>query len=407
MKKRRCQRSSIALVYLVIVLVYWLRAANVRHVQPNTESPIPPSRLELGPRTTLDVLKSDRISKNEAYISEREHFQQQLIQRQFHREPSTYIAYIDDDPSAGFGSRMLRIVSAFLVALRERRPLTFPVHGHWTYSSCESRTNDCYFLPISDFQVQVKYPAEIQRKEGTLLSNSSLWTRGSLDAFYHELQGTSVDWTEHLGLELPETVGGCWLAGQLLYYLLQPNAAVQQVLLQEKGRMGWGHHPIAAFHVRHGDRAQRGHQGSNLQLADFIAKLKEVDPTVKNILLMTEDGGVVQDTANYPQYKFFITEIQPRKNDDINRLLAEGKLDPEKEMHNALVNLYLAIDCEYFLGHLSSTWGRLVMLLSYGKYGCFQTHHLMGSKWKSRWGFSSCTDKDFVQEVHSRMCTTV
>lgn len=136
-----------------------------------------------------------------------------------------------------------------------------------------------------------------------------------------------------------------------------------------------------------------------------MKKLAVLDPKVNNILLMTEDDAVVKDAKeNYSQYNFYTTEIQPRKNDDINRLMAEGLLDPEKEIHNALVNLYLAADCKYFFGHLSSTWGKLVLLLSYGKYGCFQSHDLMGSTWKSRWGFSCCTASEFRREVFTYTC---
>ena len=52
---------------------------------------------------------------------------------------------------------------------------------------------------------------------------------------------------------------------------------------------------------------------------------------------MTEDGKVIDDAIkNFGKnYHFYYTTIQPRHNDDINRLLKEGKLDPENEIHNA------------------------------------------------------------------------
>jgi len=384
-----------------------------RHFAPETVLPLTYVTLKpTRPGTVIELLDESRqLAISSQRMRARNSFQQWLHEKQFNNSNAAGIAFTDDDASAGFGSRMLRIVSAFVTALHLNKTLTFPARGQWTYSTCDSRNNDCYFLPISyNFNSSLDSSSHKTRNRGSvvsqLLANRTydLWTKASLNSFYKHYN-VGADWIKSFDFELPPHLGGCWVIGQLLYYLLQPNKSVERVLNAEKHRIGWGRHAVAAFHVRHGDRSQRGHQGSKLQLASFIAQLSVLDSTVKDVLLMTEDGHVVNEAKQiYTGFNFHVTEIQPRLNDDINRLLAEGVLDPEKEMHNALVNLYLAIDCDYFIGHLSSTWGRLVLLLSYGKYGCIPPRDLMGSTWKSRWGFSSCTASDFSREASLNTC---
>ena len=329
------------------------------------------------------------------------------------------LVYADDDPTAGFGSRVLRICSAFFASVHFGRPFAYAKVGRWTYSKCASRGNDCYFQKITSARTEYETPEGVYRGEGALVKEEEkdeelIWTRGSLDGFQKE-HNAGIGWMKDLkkalnGFEMPSGRGGCWVVSQFLYYILHPNEKLDRVLRLEKKRMGWEteerREPVAAIHVRHGDRAQRGHQGSNLQIEQFLARLRKLDPKCKKVLLMTEDGEVIDDAIkNFgKEFHFYYTTIQPRHNDDINRLLKEGKLDPENEIHNALVNLYLAADADYFLGHLSSTWGRVVLLLSYGKYGCFQKMDLMESTWKSRWGFTSCSTEEWEKEAKKFEC---
>jgi hypothetical protein len=390
----------------------------------------------------VDKKKAQESNEFSFYDEEvRGRFQRKICEHQFfkgdheERKGKGAVVYADDDPTAGFGSRVLRVCSAFFTAVHLKRPFAYAKVGKWTYSKCESKGNDCYFQKIGSAMTEYETPDGVNRGEGVLVDDKNsknnkgddrndgdgddsdseivVWTRGSLDGFQKENKA-GENWigelSETLGEAAPNGRGGCWVISQFLYYILHPNEKLDRVLRLEKKRMGWDSddrkESVAAIHVRHGDRAQRGHQGSNLQIEQFLARLRKLDPKCKKVLLMTEDGQVIDDAIkNFgKEFHFYYTTIQPRHNDDINRLLKEGKLDPENEIHNALVNLYLAADADYFLGHLSSTWGRVVLLLSYGKYGCFQKMDLMESTWKSRWGFSSCSTDAWEKESKKFMC---
>jgi len=84
--------------------------------------------------------------------------------------------------------------------------------------------------------------------------------------------------------------------------------------------------------------------------------------------------------------------------------IREGKIDPEGEIHNALINLYMAADSDYFVGALGSSWARLVLMLSLGKYNCLQPHRTLGTRWASKWEFAMCSGKEFDEVAAKNMC---
>ena len=174
-------------------------------------------------------------------------------------------------------------------------------------------------------QTEYETPEGVYRGEGALVKEEVkdeelIWTRGSLDGFQKEYNA-GVEWMLDLKKRLNGSNagrGGCWVVSQFLYYILHPNEKLDRVLRLEKKRMGWEtgrEEPVAAIHVRHGDRAQRGHQGSNLQIEQFLERLRKMDPKCKKVLLMTEDGKVIDDAIkNFGKNYHFTT---PRFNRDI------------------------------------------------------------------------------------------
>lgn len=223
------------------------------------------------------------------FLQDRDVFQEWLCKKQHIGGlalPGNIIVFADDQTGTGFGARLLRYTSALLTSLHFGKILVNPVVGRWTYSKCQSKNNDCYFMPISNISTDINTPDGVDRSAGALFTpevqpvQTLLWTRGSLDAFYSN-HGIGVAWAKSLP-KVPRGRGGCWVIGQLAYFLLHPNSRLERVLQEEKVRLNWGHHPVAAFHVRHGDRAQRGHAGSSLQLKDFISSLRSMAPHVKH-----------------------------------------------------------------------------------------------------------------------------
>ena len=112
------------------------------------------------------------------------------------------LVYADDDPTAGFGSRVLRICSAFFASVHFGRPFAYAKVGRWTYSKCASRGNDCYFQKITSAQTEYETPEGVYRGEGALVKEEVkdeelIWTRGSLDGFQKEYNA-GVEWMRDL-----------------------------------------------------------------------------------------------------------------------------------------------------------------------------------------------------------------
>ena len=93
---------------------------------------------------------------------------------------------------------------------------------------------------------------------------------------------------------------------------------------------------------------------------------------------------MVDDTAKYPDYSFVYTAY-PRMNIPIGPGIKDGTIDPRDELHNALLNLYMAVDADFFVGGLGSSWARLVLMLSYGAGPGIATTNVFDRKQSEDW----------------------
>ena len=119
-----------------------------------------------------------------------------------------------------------------------------------------------------------------------------LFTRRSLDDF-RATDKFGVRWIPSiLSRLLPmstkrQTKTGCWVAGQLLYHILQPNEQLEEALRKEKQRLNWPERCVA-LHVRHGWRARFN---SHLKASDFMARVKRSPvgsyPSILNSLILS------------------------------------------------------------------------------------------------------------------------
>jgi len=156
-----------------------------------------------------------------------------------------------------------------------------------------------------------------------------------------------------------------------------------------------------AVHVRHGWRARFN---SEITMSDYMKSIQRFSST-KKILLITEDEGVIRDAEeNFPQYEWYYTNYPRENKHDIGVAMTKGEVDPTAEALNALVNLFLSSECEYFVGRVNSTWFRLMIMLAYGKYGAMPPFDNLFEDWGHgglrKWGFfGMCTLEELRQEV--------
>ncbi len=79
-----------------------------------------------------------------------------------------------------------------------------------------------------------------------------------------------------------------------------------------------------------------------------------------SIFLSTEDPATVKIFMRQPQWDVSFTNV-PRKPDANRSTLAYvAEIGGDEEMLNSLVNLDLALECDAWIGTLSSNWCRLI-----------------------------------------------
>ena len=153
-----------------------------------------------------------------------------------------------------------------------------------------------------------------------------------------------------------------------LFYVLQPVQKVADYVAQIRGQLNVPH-PYIAMHVRHGDKYT---EVPIFPFKDYMAVAAEWrrKDNVTNIFLSTEDQNVIDEAKRYEAegWRFYFTEY-PRLNTDIKKAIIGGRLAGDAEVLNAMANLYIAADGDYWVGTFSSNWGVATLSYQHALYG--------------------------------------
>lgn len=319
------------------------------------------------------------------------------------------IYYADFNSLSGMGSHVMRLVMALLRALSADRVLIHLSDGRWQFADareCPERNSDCYFQTLGNF---TKLPwsrlEHLSRQQDLALTAG---TDRTLDPFQRRVVARSVEYrvAEH-SAEL-QTWGAehtwlphrtiCWIAAQALYYLAQPTAKLDKFVREQMRQSGFqaivdSNASCACLHVRHGDKTR---EANVYPLQQYMVLMKHAFPDVRNVWLMTDDPQVIRDAArDYPDYRFMYTNME-RRNGSAARDILRRQVSGRTEAFFALVDAFIGADCDYFVGTMSSTLGRLVYMLHYGKYGCPPAHAGLDD-WRR--GFAACSRRHFLADL--------
>ena len=170
-----------------------------------------------------------------------------------------------------------------------------------------------------------------------------------------------------------------WWRAQSAAYIVRPNAAARNEVAARRRRMFGGERirpGTISVHVRHGDKGaetelvedgvylrvaqELRHAQGNLTLAD-TERLRQ------QIFLSTEDSQTV--AAFNARVDWDVQSVSlmraPSADHDMTPLeqtreIMQTLMDPYEDMLNSLLNLDLALQCDAFVGTLSSNWCRLI-----------------------------------------------
>ncbi|XP_057731932.1 uncharacterized protein LOC130947290 [Arachis stenosperma] len=122
----------------------------------------------------------------------------------------------------------------------------------------------------------------------------------------------------------------------------------------------WIPRPLLSMHVRMGDKA------CEMKVVEFEGYMELADrirrhfPNLNNIWLSTEMQEVIEKTKKYPHWNFHYTKVRRQARANMSMANYEASLGRETSTNYPLVNFLMAVDSDFFVGALGSTWSFLI-----------------------------------------------
>ena len=168
-----------------------------------------------------------------------------------------------------------------------------------------------------------------------------------------------------------------WWRAQSAAYIVRPNAATRNEIAARRRRMFGGERirpGTISVHVRHGDKGEETElveDGVYLRVAQELRHaqgnltLADTERLRQQIFLSTEDPQTVATFDAQPEWDVQSVSLMRGAPADMTALeqtreIMHTMMDPYEDMLNSLLNLDLALQCDAYVGTLSSNWCRLI-----------------------------------------------
>eukprot|EP00455_Lapot_gusevi_P013804 TRINITY_DN16809_c0_g1_i5.p1 TRINITY_DN16809_c0_g1~~TRINITY_DN16809_c0_g1_i5.p1 ORF type:complete len:386 (-),score=52.82 TRINITY_DN16809_c0_g1_i5:22-1179(-) len=257
----------------------------------------------------------------------------------------------------GIGSDIHGLSYGLAVAIMMGRILLIDdVNTPWMYAQNVAPPSlHYYFVPISNCTLQHAQPIQYYANHTSAATFRSIYSvrhreSGGMKAQY-PLSSIPPRW-RHLGLS--------WWRAQSTRYLLRkiqpPLAEALCRVKQEIAPYGFPR-PLISVHVRHGDKWI---EMDLLPFSQYMAAaeaIRKQNPLVRTIFLSTENQHVIEQARTYKNWTFLYTH-NLRLN--VSPMESASVLGWETEAMISFVNLYLALEGDYFIGTRKSNWCRLI-----------------------------------------------
>ena len=117
-------------------------------------------------------------------------------------------------------------------------------------------------------------------------------------------------------------------------------------------------HPLVSMHVRHGDKAR---EMELMNLTAYVNALKRTGNVqrfgIRDVFLSTEDEAVIGETALFPEFRWWFTKVPRLNTSPRESIRVLGKAN---EVLISFVQLYLAVQADFFMGQRKSNWCRMI-----------------------------------------------
>lgn len=309
-------------------------------------------------------------------------FAQKIIWQHQHPSDCTAVKYLIWLPSHnGIGSNFHCMGQVLAYAINLDRVLVLahdPDHPYYDPTYCGNNANyhDCFFEPVSscslsdarnlagltDYEfsrlTEVRWLEADKPNEAVVKLSLMPEQHNFAPSIFGDFLATSpIDPAKHQ----------YWWKAQSVAFLVRPNERTLSEIRKRK-KLTFHQHiqpGTISCHIRHGDKwaeTELTEDKSYVRaLEELMSQAKEQNKSLKReVFLSTEDPLSVAYFRNLTGWTTHFTHV-PRKPDRyVSNMQYAQKIGKATEILNSLVNLDLALDCDAWVGTLTSNWCRLI-----------------------------------------------
>ncbi|XP_010264990.1 PREDICTED: uncharacterized protein LOC104602839 [Nelumbo nucifera] len=314
-------------------------------------------------------------------------------------------------PGFGIGAQFAGMCGLLAIAINEKRVLVTNYYNRADHDGCKGSSRSqwsCYFFPETSIECKNRAFELMARKEAwekgivtgkDNYTSKEIWA-GRIPRIWGEPWNYLQPTTEINGslITYHRKMDRRWWRAQAVRYLMRFHSeytchllniarheafGLQAAKLVLGSRLGnwpqgvgnrsqsdieqfvWSNHkpwiprPLLSIHVRMGDKA------CEMKVVEFEEYMRLADrirkrfPHLNNIWLSTEMQEVIDKSRSYPHWNFYYTNVT-RQVGNTTMASYEASLGRKTSTNYPLVNFLMAVDADFFIGALGSTWCFLI-----------------------------------------------
>jgi hypothetical protein len=256
----------------------------------------------------------------------------------------------------GFGQEVRKLAYQLAIAYAENRTLVIDTSVPWKYTDaalCPEQSFYCYFEQIT--KCTLDDVLAVHEKTGSQ-GPIPTWSEDNVDVPVVFGNYNTTKWRYFTPPDYSTLLSLEWFRSELLYYLLQPNEYTQNVVREEKKKLGLPEAlekiPYIAMHIRGGDK----HTEYRLHpFREYLNKAKWFKTLygVKNIFLVSDDAMAISQATTNSEGFNILWSSNDREEGGSQEATEVGHL----VMLKVLKDIFIASQCQFWIGTLSSNFG--------------------------------------------------
>jgi hypothetical protein len=320
----------------------------------------------------------ESVTQEEQYTSSKAVLLLDRLSREIHEEidavqnPSqsgrsceTAPVLVIDVFESGFGGQLGYYINHLMSAMRQERVLI--IRGNWGYASgCPFGEHfldyRCFFLPFS--------PCTVENALNPTSGNRVIGSRGASD-FYHD----EVDMIQNYPKRY-RSLGIPFWRTQITQKFIRLQPQVKARLLEAKRSLLWPTEaPVIALHIRRGDKVNEGYEMYPLSnyLTEVLAIQKKFG--AEYLFVATDSPTELENILHSPSwtntFRILYHNDSFREGDNRNEVgvMASNSKEAGYQLGlDALVNIFLISEANFFVGTVHSNLGRMGAEWMYTKF---------------------------------------